>query len=180
MATLPPGGGRRTASLGTGSSRSRTVVTGASGRGVTIPTPITEGVGSVTAFALVTGVSDFDLEGDALLLETGDQILLETSDRLLIEDAASAGSSTGTATVTGVGGANVDRLARTEGFATVTGVMEVPNTADNILLEDGDDLLIETGDFILLEDGTVTPPSAILDTLGDPILDTSGDFILEV
>jgi hypothetical protein len=179
VATLPPGGGRRTASLGGGTSRSRTVVIGQAGRNSTIPTPVTQGVGSSYGLATVLGVGSFDAPGNAILLETGDILLLEIGDRLLIEDALTTASAAGVATVSGVGAARVDRSARTEGLATVSGVMEVPGAAANILLENGDDLLMETGDLLLLETGVVIPPTVLLDTDGFPIFDTSGEYILE-
>jgi hypothetical protein len=137
-------------------------------------------VGYSQGFATVSGVSSFVLSGDAIQLETGDRLLQETGDWLLIEDAASSATATGIATVSGVGGARVDRSGRTEGLATVTGVMEEPSLADKILLEDGDDLLLETGDFLLKESGAVAPPTAIQDTDGFEILDTTGDYILGV
>jgi hypothetical protein len=182
MATLPPGGGRRTASLGSGSSRSRSVVIGRPGRGTTILAPVQEGIGSIFAFATVDGYSDFLISGSALLQEIGDSILLETGDRLLIEDAASTGISAGEAfPVRGVGAALADALGTSAGITTVSGVMEEPGpVGDTLLLEIGDDILLENGDLILLETGAVPPAGIILDTLDQEISDTSGDFILEV
>lgn len=161
MTSLGAGGGRRTASLGSGSSRTGTLVAGTTARSKTLPSPIYDAVGTSDGVALVNGVGDIDPTGDDLLQENGDRLLQEDNKRILLEDAISAGSSAGVATVAGVGAALRDSSGTIAGVATVSGVMEVPGAADNLLKEDGDDLLLESGDFILLDDGTVLPPNAL-------------------
>lgn len=182
MATLPPGGGRRTASLGSGSSRSRSVVVGASGRGVTIPAPIQEGVGVSNAFATAEGYSDFLISGDGLLQEIGDNILLETGELLLLEDAASIGLSECVPTVRGVGAALADTFGASDGVASVSGVMEEPGAAgDTLLQENGDDLLQENSDFILLETGAVPPSGRLLDVTSlNALVSVTGDYLIGV
>ena len=178
MATLPPGGARRSATLGSGSSRSTTVVVDRGGRDYTIPTPITDITGTILGYALVSGVSDFALSGNALLQENGDALLQEDGFRLLLEDAASTGLSEGTTFVRCTSSWLVDVSGSSAGVATVSGVLETPGGVDNLLLEDGDDLLQENGDFILLETGAVTPGTAILDMNNEEITDIDGGFIL--
>ena len=182
MATLPPGGGRRRASLITGTTRGSTLVIGHSGRTSTIPTPPSAVVGYSQGFATASGVSSFVLSGDAIQLETGDRLLQETGNWLLIEDAASVATATGIATVSGDGGARVDRSGRTEGLATVTGVMEDPGAAgDALLLEDGFSLLQEDGDFILLELGAVPPSGRLLDVTSlNALLGVNGEYLIGV
>lgn len=177
MVALPPGGGRRTSTLGTGSSRSTSVAIGAAGRGKTIATP--SAFGTAFGLAVVVGISDFVLSGNALLQENGDDLLQETGERLLLEDGAVVGTATGGTTVRGIGASFRDAVGSVTGVASVAGVLEEPGLADNILKEDGDDILLETGDFLLKESGTVIPPTAILDVDGFAITDTTGDYILE-
>ncbi len=137
MATLPPSGAGRTATLGTGTSRSRSVVVGRPGRGTTILSPIYDAIGTSGGMATVEGVSDFLIVGNTILLEIGDQILLETGvDFLLLEDGASTGISAGETTVRGIGAALVDTFGTSAGIATVSGVMEEPSgpSGDTLLL----------------------------------------------
>lgn len=204
MVALPPGGGRRTSTLGTGSGRSTSVAVGLAGRGKTITNPSV--FGTIFGLAVVTGVGDFELVGNSILLEIGDDLLMETGDALLLEDGSSLGAVTGTATIRGVGARLVDAVGTVSGAtATVSGAFEDPNPADNlllengddillenndllllesngdnVLLEDGDDLLLEDGSLLLLESGVVAPPTAIQDVDGFEILDTDGEYILEV
>lgn len=162
MATLPPGGGRRRASsLGTGSSRSTTVVVGRRGRSSTIPTPVSFSVGSTFGFAQVSGIGDFTLT----------------------LDVSSFGTIEGFALVSAEGASFVDRIGTSAALATVTGVLEVPGGGggtNRILQEIGDDLLLEDGSFMLREDGITVAPTTILDLDGFPITDLNGDNVLEV
>lgn len=179
MVALPPGGGRRTSTLGTGSGRSTSVAVGRAGRGKTITNP--SAFGTIFGLAVVTGVGDFELSGNSILLEIGDELLMETGDALLIEDGASTGSAAGSVTTRGVGARLVDAVGTVSGAtATASGTLEEPSVADKILLEIGDDLLMETGEFLLLESGVVAPPTAIQDVDGFEITDTDDEYILEV
>lgn len=182
MATLPTGGAGRTATLGTGTSRSRAVVVGRPGRGTTIPTPVQEMVGTSGGLSSADGVSDFELVGNTLLQEIGDQILQESGEFLLLEDGASTGTVNDVALVIrGVGAALADALGISDGVASASGVLETPTASGNSLLQEvGDDLLQESGSFILLETGAVPPPGVILDMNGEEISDVNGEFITGV
>jgi len=182
MATLPPGGAGRTATLGTGNSRSRSVVVGRPGRGTTIPTPIQQAIGTAEGRASVDGVSDFLITGNSILQENGFVVLQETGERLLIEDAASTGVADGTTVVRGIGAALVDTFGTSAGIATVAGVMEDPGAAgDTLLLEDGDDLLQENGDFILLDAGAVPPSGRLLDVTSlNALIGVNGEYLIGV
>jgi hypothetical protein len=204
VVALPPGGGRRTSTLGTGTGRATSVVVGRAGRGKTITNP--SAFGTAFGLAFVEGVGEFELTGNSILLEIGDQLLMETGDFLLLEDGASAGLAAGDTTIRGIGERLVDAVGTVSGAtATASGAFEEPNltdnlllengdgillenndllllesNGDNVLLENGDDLLLEDGSLLLLESGAVAPPTAIKDVDGFEIFDTNGDYILEV
>jgi hypothetical protein len=175
---LSEGGSNRSRTLGTGTSRSRTLVIGRAGRSRTVPAPLAQGAGISDGLAVVLGDADYIVGGNSILQETSDRILLETGEYLLIEDAALVGLSAGFAGVIGYGASFADGQGLSAGNTTpIRGVGEVPSVADNLLKEDGDDILLETGDFLLLEDGTVAPSSTLLDANNTEILDTNGDFM---
>jgi hypothetical protein len=182
MATLPTGGAGRTATLGTGSSRSRSVAVGRPGRGNTIPTPIQETIGFSEGRATVEAVSDFDIVGNTILQEDGDQILQETGEFLLLEDGASTGFVECVPTVRGTGAALADAFGTSAGIGSASGVMEEPAAAgDTLLQEIGDDLLQESGDFILLETGAVPPGGRLLDVTSlNALVSVTGDYLIGV
>lgn len=182
MATLPTGGAGRTATLGAGTSRSRSVAVGRPGRGTTIPTPVQEMVGTAEGRATVDGVSDFLIVGNSILQEIGDRILLETGEYLLIEDGASTGLVECVPTVRGIGAALVDTAGTSAGIGSASGVMEEPSAAgDTLLQENGDDLLQENSDFILLETGAVPPSGRLLDVTSlNAIVSVTGDYLIGV
>ena len=182
MATLPPGGAGRTATLGTGTSRSRSVVVGRPGRGTTIPTPLQQIVGTSGGLSTAAGVSDFVIIGNTLLKEDDDQILQETGEFLLLEDAASTGTVNDIALfIRGVGAALADAEGRSDGVASASGVLEEPSASGDALLQEDDfSILQEDDDFILLETGAVPPPGVLLDMNGEEISDVNGEFITGV
>jgi hypothetical protein len=184
MATLPPSGAGRTASLGTGTSRSRSVAVGRAGRGTTIATPILDVIGSAFGTSDATAVSEFEIVGNTILQENGDQLLQENGDFLLVEDAASFGTvSDINLSVRGVGAALADAMGMASGVATVTGVIEAPGGAggDSLLQENGDDLLQENSDFILLEVGVLPPSGRLVDVTGlNALLSVTGDYLTGV
>jgi len=183
MATLPPGGGRRTASLGSGSSRSRSIAIGQPGRGVTIPTPIQEMDGTAAGRATVDGVSDFLVVGNSILQEDGFRLLQEDGSALSVEDAASFGTVNDISiSVRGIGAALVDAFGTSAGVASVSGVIEAPGAGtDNLLQEDGSALLQEDDDLILLETGAVPPSGRLLDVTSlNALVSVTGDFLIGV
>ena len=81
-----------------------------------------------TSTAAATGFPIY--EGGHILLETGDSILLETGDFALLESTTDGGaaSSSGTATVSGVGYSTASGVGSAAGVATVSGVGAVVNS----------------------------------------------------
>ena len=210
MRTLPPGGGRRTASLGAvipavdefvqddndeallddaGSPLAVTLApdrlslsAGISGRRKTIPTPVYRMVGTSAGTAFALAVGDIILSGNALLLENGDDLLLETGDRLLIEDASSPATAVGIASVRGIGAAAAAAQGTSAGIAVASGVMDAGASGDKLLLESGDDILMEDGSFLLLETGgVVVPATALIEAItGQPLLGAGGEYLVGV
>ena len=182
MSTLPPGGGRRTTSLGTGTTRSGTLASGVGGRRKNIPTPVYTMTGTAAGTSSALAVGETVITGNALLLEIGDDILLETGDRLLIEDGSSPGTALGVATVRAIGAAAAAAQGTSAGVAVASGVMDAGATGDKLLLESGDDILMEDGSFLLLDvGGSVMPAKALIEAItGQPLLGAGGEYLVGV
>lgn len=183
MTTLPPGAGRRAVSLGSGASRSRSLGAGETGRGYTIPRPVSEMVGFGEGLpSRGLGITDFILVGNGLLQEDGFRLLQEDGFLLSLEDAASFGSGTATASGSGVGASLVDAAGSGSGVASGSGVLETPGAGvDNLIQEDGANLLQEDGSLILLETGAVPPSGRLLDVTSlNALVSVTGDFLIGV